>query len=254
MSSDATAVLKRKQPAGKSKGWRKATIVWTSIGLMCAICVTLVVLWMIGITHGREFDAANWTFRSFTFVRNPFTGKQVTGIQRSSDFPVPPTITALVRGGPLAPTTRWDLVELYKGPSHCVGEAQVLLDYLSALDQENNYFWDHWTTAHPKAAPVLWSAVRDCVHLPRYDRLPEIFEAARATTDPAELKSRLTEIMLAIIEDEKKLQTELGNDAAKKRAQSLADAYLKPSEKSGVKPSENQPADEKPKAEIEQIP
>lgn len=228
MSSDATAVLKRKQPAGKSKGRRKAAVIWTCIGLGCALCLTLFLLWMVGITHGREFDAGSFTFRSFTFVRNPFTGGQLTGIHHTADFPVPTSITPHITGGPLAPGSRWDLVELYKGPSYCLGEAQVLLDYLSALDQQNNYFWDHWTTQHPKAAPVLWSAVRDCVHLARYDRLPEIFEAGRATTDPAKLKSMLTKIMLDITADETKLQTELGNDARKKRAQQLAEAYAKP--------------------------
>lgn len=241
MSSDATAVLKQKQPAGKSKAWTKAAIVWSCMGLLFMLGMMLFVLWIVGITQGREFDAVNWTFRSFTFVRNPLTGSQFSSIRRTSDFPVPANIIALTKGGPLAPSQRWDLVEIYKGPSFCVGEAQILLNYLSALDQQNTYFWEVWTTKYPQAAPVLWSAVRDCVHLPRYDRLPEIFETARTTTDPVELKSKLNEIILDIAQDEAKLQAALGNAEAKLRAEKLADIYSKSS-------------DTQSQAEVERIP
>lgn len=251
MSSDATAVLTRKQPAGKSKGRTKSVVIWSIVGGIFVLGMLSFVLWIVGITHGREFDANSWAFRSFTFVRNPLTGNQFTSIHRSSDFPVPAAISALTKGGPLAPGTRWDLVELYKGPSYCVGEAQVLLDYLSALDQQNNYFWDAWTTSHPKAAPILWSAVRDCVHLRRYDRLPELFEAARTTADPGELKPILTQIMLEIADDEAQLQTELGDESAKKRALLLADAYRNPPPEDA---EPEKPDIKAPKAEVEQIP
>lgn len=225
MSSDATAVLKQKQPAGKSKSWTKAAIAWSCVVSVLVLGMLLFVLWMVGITQGREFDAGNWTFRKFTFVRNPLTGNQLGGINRDSDFPIPPSITALTTGGPLAPGSRWDLVEMYKGPAYCVGQAQVLLDYLSAFDQQNNYYWQTWTNHHPNAAPVLWSAVRDCVHLPRYDRLPEIFETARTTTDPAKLKAELNRVMLDIANDEAQLQAALGNQEAKNRAETLKNAY-----------------------------
>lgn len=241
MSSDATAVPKQKQPAGKSKGWTKAAIIWSGMGLLFASGMMLFVLWIVGITHGREFDVVNWSFRSFTFVRNPLTGKQFSSIKRSSDFTVPANIIPLASGGPLAPSSRWDLVEIYKGPSHSVGEAQILLNYLSALNQQNDYFWDVWTTKNPKAAPILWSAVRDCVHLPRYDRLPEIFEIGRSITEPAQLKSKLNQIMLDIARDEAKLQSELGNTEAKLRAEKLVEVYLNS-------------AGAKPQAEVEQIP
>ncbi len=114
---------------------------------------------------------------------------------------------------------------MYKGPAYCSGQAQILLDYLSALDSENNYFWLTWTDKNPKAAPVLWSAVRDCVHLPRYDRLPELFETARSTTEPEKLKLKLKELMLDIAQDEAQLQASLGNAEGKSRAEKLVNEY-----------------------------
>lgn len=226
MSSDATAALKQKQPAGKSNSWTKPAITWATIGLVICLAMLLFVLWIVGITQGREFDAGSWTFRKFNFLRNPLTGNQFSGINRSSDFSIPPNITTLTTGGPIAPGSRWDLVEMYKGPAYCVGQAQILLDYLSAFDQQNNYYWQVWTTEHPQAAPILWAAVRDCVHLPRYDRLAEIFETARSTSDPAKLKAQLNKIMVDIAKDEAELQASLGNTQAQKRAETLLNAYL----------------------------
>ncbi len=225
MSSDATAVLEQKQPARKKKRWSRALIAWLVFGLICLLIILVIVLWTLGLTAGREFDAGTWSFRRFTFIRNPLTGKQFTGITRNADFSVPANIISHTAGGPLAPGVRWDLVEIYRGPTRYGGEAHILLDYLSALDQRNNYYWDEWTKANPKAAPHLWAAVRDCVHLPRYDRLPEIFEAARATTQPVELQAKLKQIMLDIAQDEADFQTASGNEPAKQRAEKLMQAY-----------------------------
>lgn len=225
MSSDATAVSSQKQRADKSKRLSPAIIAWLILGIVFLLIVLTIVLWSLGYTVGREFDASTWTFRRFTFVRNPLTGNQFSGINRNNDFAVAPKILTYISGGPLAPGTRWDLVEIYKGPSRYGGQAHILLDYLSALNQKNNYYWEDWTNEHPKAAPIFWSAVRDCVHLPRYDRLPELFETARTITDPVELKSQLNNRMLDIAQDEIELQTAAGNLEAKERAEKLLKAY-----------------------------
>lgn len=225
MSTDATAVSPQKQRAGTAKRRSRAWIAWLILGLIFLLIILTIVLWSIGFTSGREFDAGSWTFRRFTFIRNPLTGRQFSGINRNLDFPVPANIITHITGGPLAPGTRWDLVEIYKGPSQYRGQARILLDYLSALDQKNNYYWEDWTTRHPKAAPVLWSAVRDCVHLPRYDRLADIFEAARITTEPEELKNKLDEIMLDIARDEAQFQKSRGNQPGQTRADKLIQAY-----------------------------
>ncbi len=94
MSSDATALAKGKQPAGKPKNWRNVAIVWSFVGLIFLTIILLFFLWVVGITHGREFDAGTWTFRKFTFIRNPLTGRQLTGITRTSDFSVSTSITS----------------------------------------------------------------------------------------------------------------------------------------------------------------
>ncbi len=251
MSSDATAVAPRKQPSRKANRWTGMALFFVGLGILVLLVVAFFAFWIVGLTHGREFDAGSWTFRNFTFVRNPLTDKQFSSIYRTTDFSVPTSILPLIAGGPLSPGTRWDLVEISKGTFRSSGEAQVLLDYLSALDQQNNYYWENWTSKHPKAAPILWAAVRDCVHLQRYDRLPEIFESARSTTKPDKLSAKLKQIMLDIAGDEAKLQTALGNDQARQRAEKLAAAYRLPP--AGSSPAANSPAD-KPQAEVEQIP
>ena len=227
MSSDARAVPVRKQRDAKSKGRTKALIIWSSVGLVFLLMMVLLVLWVLGTTYGREFDAGAWTFRKYSFLRNPITGRQLTGIEHTSDFTVPTNIKGLVAGGPLAPGTRWDLVEISATAGTARGQAHVLLDYLSAFDRQNNFYWETWTTQHGTAAAILWPAVRDCVHLPRYDRLPELFDAARTTVDPMQLKAKLDQLMLDIAEDEIKFQTAAGNSEAVKRATILKNAYSK---------------------------
>jgi hypothetical protein len=227
MSSDATALANPKQRSAPSKRASKWLIFWIVIGSLSILLIAFAVVMIAGSTNGREFDVNTFTFRRFSFLSNPITGGQITGIAREGDFAVSGAIVSHIKPGPLTPGTRWDLVEMNKGLSSCRGQAYVLLDYISALDQQGNYYWDKWSTDHPKAAPILWSAVRDCVQLPRYDRLPEIFEAARTEFDPTKLDAALDKIMIAIAVDEAQLQATLGNEPGKQRAELLKAAYAK---------------------------
>lgn len=107
------------------------------------------------------------TSRSFSYTLNPFTGSQWTGVshENTSRFTVDPSILPFIAGGPIAPTTaRWDLIDIQRASQYGIGDAKILLEYLS-LDTDRNHYWTEWTQANPLAAPVLWSAVRDCVPL-----------------------------------------------------------------------------------------
>ncbi len=219
MSSDATVGAPTRQLADKNSGnfWKIAIAV---LLLLVGIgFVIVIVLGFVGSVSGREFDALTWSTRSFSYMREPFTGTQLTGVAYTNDQASTSIITSHIGGGVNNPgVARWDLLAIYRSSRMAVGRAQILVDYLKATDIDRQPYWENWTTNHPQAAPVLWGAVRDCVHLPRYDRLPEIFETARTQTDPSKLKTLLSAIMVRIALEEAKAQLASGDSAAARRA------------------------------------
>lgn len=202
-------------------------------GLAYAIAATI---------SGREFSAVNWTTREFSFMRDPFSETQLTNIQHNSGrFSVDPAIAPHIAGGPARPMTpRWDLVEIYRGMSPGKGKAHILLEYLQTLDHQNDNYWVEWTNSHPKAAPILWGAVRDAVHLERYDRIPEIFDQVRVDDDPKALKDALAKIMLALSLEEARVRVKAGDQAAVRQAARVGLSYGESEELRKLTPSADQ--------------
>ncbi|MGN6547974.1 MAG: hypothetical protein ACTHK7_23270 [Aureliella sp.] len=176
---------------------------------------------------GTEFDAVNWASRDFEFMRDPITETQLTSIKHSSGgFTLDASIAPLIAGGPARPALpRWDLVTIHRGMSSATGEAHILLEYLQASDYQGQNVWIEWTRSHGKAAPILWAAVRDAVHLERYDRLPEIFDQVRVDDDPKALKAALAKIMLGVAVDEAQTQMKAGDKAAARLAALVGLSY-----------------------------
>ncbi|MCC6507650.1 MAG: hypothetical protein IT423_00975 [Pirellulaceae bacterium] len=234
MSSDATASGMPGQsvaqpgtqkPAGPGRAL--PTVLIGSAFLLFLLFAGLIA-WISGRVTGEEFDALSWSVRSFAYTRNPFTGGQFTGVlnDTTSRFTIDPVILPFVTGGPIAPkTARWDLIDIQRASQYGIGDAKILLEYLRALDTDQNNYWTVWTQKNPLAAPVLWTAVRDCVHLPRYDRLPDLFEKARVQTNPQRLKADIAKIMVSIASEEARSLAAAGQKSEAARAAQLGLMY-----------------------------
>jgi hypothetical protein len=225
--ANASAEAGRSAKGKKQKSFRWA--VWLVAFLIFGVVASIVGLVYItaGSVNGSEFDAVNWTTRDFRFVRDPFTEAQLTNVKHSgSRFTVDPAIAAHITGGPARPVhPRWDLIQIYRGLSPGTGEAHILLEYLQASDKHGKNYWVEWTNSHPKAAPILWGAVRDAVHLERYDRLPEIFDRVRIHDDPKALKESLAKLMVELAQKEAQQQVKSGDQAAARRAARVGLSY-----------------------------
>ena len=225
--SDSRASLQG-TAAGKRRGVRwVAWLLGLTVFLFIA-CILGVIYWATAYVTGHELNATTWQVRRFTFLRDPFTETQLTLVRHdnSTGFVLDPSVAGYIVGGPIAPAgTRWDLIDITGGARSGEGEAAILLKYLEVRGPTYDEIWGAWTLDHPKAAALLWRAIRDTVHLPRYDRLPELFDAARMHTDVEELKRALDKIMVAIALQEAERQTVAGDLPAARRAAVMGLTY-----------------------------
>ena len=80
------------------------------------------------VVTGSEFDTGSWTVRTFWYRRDPFSGRQLTGILREQ----PASLTSSAAfpnsyfSGPSNTPARWDLVNLRSGTVLTEGPANVL--------------------------------------------------------------------------------------------------------------------------------
>jgi hypothetical protein len=197
------SLLQAKRDNRTAKGW----LFWLVVAMILLLVATVATLvyWGASSVSGLELNAVTWQVRRFQLLRDPFTDTQLTNIKHDSSGQFSPdaSIAIHIRGGPHSlRVPRWDLISINRGVIPGKGDARILLEYLNANDASGNNFWVAWTTANPACAPHLWGAVRDAVHLGRYDWLPKIFDAARVHKDPSALKAALAEVLSALTVDE----------------------------------------------------
>lgn len=151
------------------------------------------------VVRGAEFDTGSWTMRTFWYRRDPFTGKQLTGILREQ----PATLTSTTAfpnsyfQGTSSKPPRWDLVRLQSGTALTEGPAYVLNRYMSGYD--GGQMWTTWSTANPVKANALWSAVRDLVDLELYYELPKVMELAKVDSTDAEFATMIDAEMNTVL-------------------------------------------------------
>lgn len=208
--------------------WRWLRWVLYFFGVLLLATILCGVYLAAGVVGGVELDATAWKTRNFQFFVDPFTDTQLTYIYYDSfgEFVVDPLIAPYLVGGVVRPAnSRWDMVSIYRSVRVGQGDARILLGYLQSLNVDREPMWVEWTKKNTKAAPVFWGAVRDAVHLQRYDRLHAIFEAARATSDSAALKVKLDKIMLDLAIDDASRHRQSGDAKAAQWAAKLGLAY-----------------------------
>lgn len=153
------------------------------------------------VVTGVEFDTGSWSTRSFWYRRDPFSGRQMTGILRESPTSISST-TAFPNSyfsGASSKPPRWDLVKLQSGASLTEGPAFVLNSYLSGYMADQ--MWTTWSTNNPVKAKVLWQAARDLVDLELYHDLPKIMELAKVDSTDAEFTAMIRAEMYATLSD-----------------------------------------------------
>ncbi len=166
------------------------TLPITFIGTGIFIAVLFGYLQTTVVT-GSEFDTGSWTVRTFWYRRDPFSGRQMTGILR--ELPTSLSTTAAFPNsyfsGAGSKPARWDLVKLQSGPSLTEGPANVLKSYFDGhlADQ----FWTTWSSENPAKAKTLWPAARDLVDLELYHELPKIMELAKVDATDAEFTTMI---------------------------------------------------------------
>src|SRR4029077_13939956 len=96
---------------------------------------------------------------------------------------------------PTEPKT-WHLLKLirFRG-TYATGDAELLMKYLDAQDEEKNYAWLEWSEQHPKLAKVLWPAVAKAAQDGNYLIVPDLFSDALSTNDPVELQKKVDAIL-----------------------------------------------------------
>lgn len=207
--------------------------------ILLATCIIGLVYWISSGVRGTELNVALWQTRRFSYLRDPFSHRQLTAIEHDTGgFTLDAAIVPHVQGGPIAPSVRWDLVEISHGAGLQRGDAHILIQYLTAGNTGGKPYWTEWTDKHATAAPILWAAVRDAVHLQRYDSLPDIFETARTETEPGPLKLALDKIMHTVSLNEARARLAANDQAGAQRAAKLGLRYGDSEELRGIAPQE----------------
>jgi hypothetical protein len=151
------------------------------------------------VVTGTEFDTGSWTVRDFWYRRDPFSGRQLTGILRESPTSISQTsaFPSSYFSGASSKPARWDLVKLQSGTSLTEGPAYVLNSFFDAYMADK--LWTTWSTENPAKAKTLWPAVRDLVDLELYHELPKIMELAKVDSTDEEFTAMIRTVMYQIV-------------------------------------------------------
>ena len=124
---------------------------------------------------GREFSPDDFTARSFSYRRSPFTGT-LRSDRSNEDHEF--DCTAIVDNGHISVVKstpkRWDLFQenmQYSDELSSEFDARFLTHFLDYNSQQ-------WTTDHPEKAAVLWPEVAKMSRQGLYLYLPEVMLAA----------------------------------------------------------------------------
>jgi hypothetical protein len=185
-------------PAARTSFFQSWTFSLTIIGIAVLIALLYGYLQTTVVT-GAEFDTGSWTIRTFWYRRDPFSGRQLTGILREqpTSISTSPAFPNSYFSGANSKPPRWDLVKLSCGTTMTEGPAYVLNSYLDGYDAER--LWPTWSSENPVKAKTLWSAARDLVDLGLYHKLPKIMELAKVDSTDAEFTTMINEEMNAIL-------------------------------------------------------
>lgn len=175
---------------------RARAILWgTAVTLALALVLLLSVV-LFGEVEGEEFSPDLVQRRRFSFYELPLLRWQISPIRHfdvTGDLEEQLVTDKLVTKP--SGTPRWDLVRIRTG-REMLGEAFVLSEYLDA-DRGTGRHWEQWTKDHLPLARVFWPAVISAARDKLYTIVPDLLSTVRGTSDPEELKRRLSRVFVA---------------------------------------------------------
>lgn len=183
-----------------SRRWL-GTVVMTIAGTAALLFVGFLATMIFGNVLGTEFCPHTFERRGFAFREIPFTGIQVTSIDRRIDTGL--VELHIIAQGYLVPDhtepKTWHLLSLirFRG-TYAEGDAELLMKYLDAEDDKGEHAWLKWSEDHPTLAKVLWPVVAKAAQDGNYLIVPDLFSHARSTTDPVELQKKLDGTMTKV--------------------------------------------------------
>lgn len=157
-----------------------------SFALLMFLFVAYVYVLQSRVT-GYEFNPYSWQIRHFEFYADPFTNKELIGIDRTGKvtWTIDPAITTHLAQGTSAQgaSSRWDLIELndYR-PKTSEGPATILVDAVtsrrSGWSSSNVEFWNNWSKTNATEAAFFWKAVQSLTIHGAYTDIPALLEVA----------------------------------------------------------------------------
>jgi len=169
-------------------------IVITIAATLALLILGFLATMIFGIVTGTEFCPHTLERRGFAFREIPFTGIQISSISRDTDSGL--VELYVIKQGYIVPDQTepktWHLLSLrrFRG-TYAEGDAELLMKYLDAQNDKDEYAWLKWSEDHPKLAKVLWPAVAKAAQNGNYLIVPDLFKFARSTKDPVELQKKL---------------------------------------------------------------
>lgn len=173
---------------------------------------------------GTEINSHNWEVRQFSYRRDPFTHKQLSGITYQaalSSLPcwisqkdlisVPDPVIKGHLTSQLTQPVRWDLIRM-NDQYNTIGRGSILLRLVNTYGVNSKIFWIDWTNNEPIKAAVLWPAAQQLVSLDLYARLPDLFDQAAVEKDDTLFQQAVAGIMQAALLELSQLRAQLGDE------------------------------------------
>ena len=201
MSTSATAAPRGTARAG-SRSWTP-TIVITIVGTLALLLVGFVATMIFGNVIGTEFCPYTFERRGYAFREIPFLGIQISSIDHDTDTGI--VELHIIKQGYIVPdatkcnSNTWHLLSLirFRG-TWATGDAELLMKYLDAQNNKEEFAWLKWSEDHPPLAKILWPAVAQAAQDGNYLIIPDLFSHARSTNDPVELQKKLDQTMAKV--------------------------------------------------------
>jgi hypothetical protein len=153
-----------------------------------------------GVVQGEEFCPDDFSKRTFFYFELPFFKKQLTAVQHEDSYA--PVSADLIGGSYLrpAPTPKtWHLIYDNRTPSispEC--DARILDQYLEQMTDSYAFFWNEWTSDHPKHAVIFWPIVSSLAKDNLYVDIPPVMDAAANPGDVTRFQSEIEDLVAQI--------------------------------------------------------
>ena len=198
-----------------------------TVGILAGVViVTGIGTLMFGHVEGTEFAPDTFERRQYTYYELPIVRLKVTPVWRTtSRSNLEQKLVNDKYVVPSSPPARWDLMSAYRrGRKWREGDAQILQEYLDAMGESSQH-WAEWSDREPKLAAILWPEVAKAARADLYILVPDLFEIAAISSDPAKLTADLNARLARRYEELAEVEMELEHHRAAERFFTTALSY-----------------------------